>query len=48
MHTTRKSLRLKKRAQIIDNNLNDSQSAEALADFFPAISQEFDPMNIEH
>ena len=33
--------------EFVDNNMNDSQSAEALADFFSAISQEFDPVNID-
>ena len=33
--------------EFVDNNLNESQSAEAIAHFFSAISQEFDPVNID-
>ena len=32
----------------VDNNLSASQSAELIADHFAAISQNYDPINVEH
>ena len=31
--------------ELVENNLDENQSAEALADFFSSISQEFEPIN---
>ena len=33
--------------ELVENNLDENQSAEALADFFSSISQEFEPINVD-
>ena len=32
--------------ELVDNNFDDKQSAEALADYFSSISQEFQPLDV--
>ena len=33
--------------EFVESNLDDHQSAEALADFFSSISQEFEPLTVD-